>query len=257
MRERLDVLDEDPGFERPPSRRLRLPTAGCVDERRLLTGDEPIRDEDEIRPFGLRPFPDRALDRVDDCGAGSSDADRRLPCTDEPRRDRQSVEDEMRVVREQHCVLRTRRLTLGAVCDDGGTEVACDGCKLHRRRERRAASAGEAARLDLGDQCLVAPIDMRKLAVARNVRHPVAGAAWSEQARRVCVRIACGCRRAHAATCGSSRLPGRCSIARVAEAATTIARHANAVALNQTDVASLPIPTLCAKASGQERYASQ
>src|SRR5260221_14094310 len=101
-------------------------------------------------------------------GAGGENDIRRAG---EPRRNDGAVEHEMWIRGKENLVLCARGLALGAVRDDDGRAAPGDGAQLRRRREARAAAAGETARFDLREQPL-ARERRERLVVVRALQQP-------------------------------------------------------------------------------------
>ena len=171
-----------------------------------------------------------------------------------------TVDDEMRVGRHQRRVLRARRFAFGAVGDHDGVSPSRDGAELDGGRETGAAAAGEAARLELGDE-LVAP-ELRQWAVTHQVGaepdRRLGRAVQEPRPARGDGLVAERSSGAHAGPPVSSAVPRnlgyglRAPSSRVPTASATAAALAAASARNQTVDESLPMPRLCANASGHD-----
>ena len=166
MRQRLRVLDEGgctahATLER--IRRLHARFSGlgieCVDESRLLAGDEPIRDRGELPvdlfpPLTKRGGENAALDGTPTPRHRDDDRAR----AERARGSHGAVEHEMRNETDEGPVLATGGLALGRVDDDHRPAVLRGDCsELVARRECSTASTAQAAELELRDQLAAAP----------------------------------------------------------------------------------------------------
>ena len=163
MRQRLDVLHQGRPAATPRSK-----TRGCLNarpgrapvdlagQRRFLAGQEPRRRVDELDadavqagrgPLGQRRgeslVQPRVAMQVQDRAVGADRLGGQL----------QAVQDQVRRVPQQGLVLVAGRLALRAVADhDGPSPLAGHGRQLAVHGKGGAAPAGQAGRLDAGDQ---------------------------------------------------------------------------------------------------------
>ena len=156
----LDVLYErrrlaDPPLERQRRGEGRLGDAPVeeLDERRLLSCNESVRDRDRSQANPLvQPGPalrNCGREGIEPFAVGSRDGHDRFARAEGLRGGGCSVQDQVREIPQEDLVLAADRLPLGAVRDhDGTSPPSRDRTKLRRRREPGPAPAQEAARLD-------------------------------------------------------------------------------------------------------------
>ena len=221
----------------------RLAVVQPVHDRRLLARDEAIGHADDLRR-ARPPAPPPPLRARRSRRASRS----RRRCSSRGRRRAAAAASSPSSTR---CGFRIIRILSFALAGSPSVPLATTTVRLPREtlrsfvaaRETRAAAAGQTARFDDANHFIGAPRHGWKRAVAGEVLVEGRSVFTVEQASADRAwRLVLLEERAHA-TCGSRRLPFCRLDRRHASAADTVAMHAIATAMNQSEAASVPMPS--------------